>query len=48
MKLGNSSQRAVIMASRPPNVESSPRVISMRKKIMLQNVLPLIREIASG
>lgn len=48
MKFGNSSHNAVIIASSPPNVESKPRVMSIRKKIIDQKVLPLIREIASG
>lgn len=48
MKLGNSSHRAVIIASSPPKVESRPRVISMRKKMIDQKVLPLISEMASG
>lgn len=45
---GYSSQRAVIMASRPPKVLSRPRVMSIRKKMMLQKTEPLIVAIASG
>lgn len=48
MKFGNSSQRAVIIASSPPNVESKPRVMSIRKKMIDQKVLKFIKEIASG
>jgi len=46
--LGYSSQKAVIIASIPPNVLSSPSVISMRKKIMDQKLDPGIVAIASG
>lgn len=45
---GYSSHSAVIIASKPPNVLSSPSVISIRKNIMDQNTDPSIIAIACG
>lgn len=45
---GYSSQRAVIIASKPPNVLSRPSVINIKKNIIDQNTDPVIVAIASG
>lgn len=45
---GYSSHKAVIIASRPPNVLSRPNVINIRKKIMDQKTLPRMVAMASG